>query len=359
MNKKIKSFLKAYWIIIWLVSVIFAFVSFSTYAAYMRSQNAKRVISTIGGSGNRFSSNRLDELATDETALKFRMIPISGTVPDDGIERAMYICNYPQGVEGSFYDFTIYYDLEIELTDNLSNPPLFQDEATALQQYYIVDADGTSHYFSKEGGKYLLTFSNQELKGKKPSSKSYTLHFPDVDTDVYMKTFTTPKISNNGTLAKPDDLRSLGALISAVSVEQSQDTDWVGKLIEPRVSGKTVSDYDAFNYVISGAGAGTITFKWKADVLELNQYYIENEGITVPIGEADSDGYCSLEFTVTAEQTKNRYSFQLYKAKNSDWSSITSFSEIANDENTNNPLIKFSFTTASQTQENNENEQNG
>ena len=62
MNKRISSFIKAYWIIIWMIIVAVALVSFSAYAAYMRTQNAKRVVSTMGGAGNRFSSNRLDEL---------------------------------------------------------------------------------------------------------------------------------------------------------------------------------------------------------------------------------------------------------------------------------------------------------
>lgn len=352
MNKKIVSFLKAYWLIIWLVSIILAVLSLPVYSAYIRSQNVKRVISTIGGVGNRFSSNRLDELATDDTELKFRLIAVSGTVPDEGIDRVMYICNYPQGFEGSFYDLPLTYDLEAELTDNDSNPPVFDNELVALTKYYITDSEGTIHYFTNTGGKYTLTLSAQELKGNRANENEYILHFPDVDTNVYMKIFTTPKVDVGETSIKPDDLRSLGAFISAVSVEQNSDTNWIGKLIEPRADWKNVSDYDAFNYVISGSGAGNITLKWKADMLETNPYFFENEGITAVPSEPDNEGYSSLTFDVTAGQTKDRYSFQFYKTKDSSWNAVNSFTKIANEENTGSPLIKFNFTSSAQAQDN-------
>jgi len=236
MNQKITSFLKAYWLMIWLVVALFSLVSFSAYGAYMRTQNAKRVISTMGGAGNRFSSNRLDELESDSAAYKFRMIPVQGTVPDEGISRPMTICNYPQGVESAYYAFNIYYALEVELTDNVSNIPVFTNEEQALTQYYITDNTGKIHYFGKNinSGKYQLKIENQELKGNKSSDITYTLHFPNVDTNVYMKTYADPKI-DDGTIHRPDDLRPLGAMISANSVKQSQDTNWIGALIEPRI----------------------------------------------------------------------------------------------------------------------------
>ena len=351
MNRKITSFLKSYWLIIWCIVALFLLVSFSAYGAYMRTQNAKRVISTMGGAGNRFSSNRLDELESDNAAYKFRMIPVQGIVPNEGISRTMTICNYPQGLESAYYAFNIYYALEVELTDNVSNIPVFTNEEQALAQYYITDNAGTIHYFKKDddSGKYQLKIENQELKGNKSSSITYTLHFPNVDTNVYMKTYADPKINNDSTQYRPDDLRPLGAMISVNSVKESQDTNWIGALIEPRITGKTVSDYDAFNYVISGSGAGTITLKWKTGMLELNPYYKENEGITANISDSD-DGYVTLKFGVTAEQTKNRYSFQMYKKKGSDWSTITGFDAIANKDNADNPLIIFDFKADSQEQ---------
>ena len=60
----------------------------------------------------------------------------------------------------------------------------------------------------------------------------------------------------------------------------------------------------------------------------------------------------TLAFQVTADQTKNRYSFQMYKAKNSDWSTINSFAQIANDNNAGNPLITFNFRAATENQQN-------
>lgn len=54
MKKRILRFLKTYWIVIWLVLSVFVLASITTYAAYVRTQNVKRVISTMGGAGNRF-----------------------------------------------------------------------------------------------------------------------------------------------------------------------------------------------------------------------------------------------------------------------------------------------------------------
>lgn len=346
MKKRVIDFIRTYWIVIWLATAIFTLASITTYAAYIRTQNVKRVISTMGGAGNRFSSNRLDELETDNSARVFRLIPVPETVPSGGIDRSLTICNYPQGYEASFYETTIYYNLEVELTDNQSAVPVFDDEATALLNYYIVDSSGTTHYFEKDSGngRFFLTISDQELKGKKSSTDTYTIHFPDVDTGVYMSVFAKPMIADGSSRIPTDDLKSIGAMISAVSVDQSQDTNWSGSLVEPRVTGKMVSDYDAFNYVISGSGAGTITLKWKAEMLEINSHYADNEGISASIVGPDSDGYNSLTYSVTADQAKNRYSFQMFKSKNSNWSSITSFASIANDENDNNPLILFDFS---------------
>ena len=58
---------------IWLLIVVLILTPFTVYAAYMRSQYVKRVVSTIGSVGNRFSSNRLDQLDSDMSAFKFRM----------------------------------------------------------------------------------------------------------------------------------------------------------------------------------------------------------------------------------------------------------------------------------------------
>ena len=360
MKKNLTAFVRSYWIIIWLILVSLALASFSGYAAYMRTQNAKRVVSTLGGAGNCFSSNRMDEMEAASSAFVFRLIAFQGEVPQEGISRQLTVCNYPQGMESSFYSTTIYYDLEVELTDNESHPPVFEDEEEALTQYYIEDESGHVHYFVKDtqSGRYLLTIAGESLRGNKASTKTYSLHFPDVDTNVYMKTFAEPKVQNGLVQSKPDDLRLLGAMISVGSVEKSQDTNWTGALVENGASGKTVSSFDAFNYVISGAGAGTITLKWKSDMLELNSYFGENEGITaVPSGP--ENGYMTLAFSVTASQTQNQYSFQMYKAKNSDWSTVSSFSEIANADNAGNPLIIFDFRAETQDQQQNQQQNQG
>lgn len=80
-------------------------------------------------------------------------------------------------------------------------------------------------------------------------------------------------------------------------------------------------------------------------MLEINTHYMDNEGISAVV-DGPENGYYSLKYNVTANQTKNRYSFQMYKSTNSNWSSITNFSSIANDDNSNDPLIIFNFTAS-------------
>lgn len=348
MKDKISAFFKKNWLTTWIVIMAIALVSLPVYAAYMRTQTAKRVISTMPGAGNRFSSNRLETMETNNAALEFRFLTVPGAVPAEGIKRELTICNYPQGLESSYYPIDIYYTLEMELTDSLGNAPVFQSESAALGQYYVLDADGTARYFAKDAqtGRYVLSLTGQTLKGNKTSTNKYTLCFPDKDTGVYVKAFARPMVDNAGNRIQPSDLKSIGAMISAVSVSASADNHWIGELTEPRESGKMVSDYDAFNYVITGSGAGTITLKWNANMIEINPYYAENEGITGTVTEPDSDGYKTLTFSVTAEQTKNRYSFQLYRVANAAWDSITDFSTIANESNSNSPLVQFDFTAA-------------
>ena len=347
MKNRIMKFIRKNGLVLWIVVAVLALASLPVYAAYMRTQTAKRVISTMAGVGNRFSSNRLAMLETNASELEFRFITVTGATPAEGIQRELTICNYPQGLEASFYPYDISYTLQMELTDNLGQSPVFTNEASALAQYYVLDTTGTARYFAKnpQTGKYVLSLTDQSLKGNKTSTNAYTLCFPDKDTGVYMKTFVSPLVKVNSNWIQPSDLKSIGAMISAVSVSNSTDNNWTGELTEPRESGKNVSDYDAFNYVVTGSGAGTITLKWNANMLEINPFFSENEGITGTITE-DGNGYKTLTFTVTAVQPKNRYSFQMYRVAESNWSSITSFSAIANESNSNNPLIVFDFTAA-------------
>ena len=332
--------------LIWLIVVMLVLVPFTTYAAYMRSQYVKRVVSTIGSIGNRFSSNRLNQIESDQSTFEFRMLPVQGEVPVEGIDRQMSICNYPQGMNTAYYSKTIVYDLVAELVTNASETPIFDDQ-NEINDYYIVDSSNNIHHFAADSqGKLKLSIDNESLRGGRASEIEYTLHFPDVDTGVYMKIFARPTTNQGSSYSQPSDLMSLGAIIGATTIEHGESTNWSGVLVEPRANGKLVSDYDAFNYTISGSGAGTITLKWKSAMIDC--YYEHNSGISslTPTGP-DSDGYMTLTYAVTADQSINRYSFQLYKAEDSDWSTITSYSMIANDDNANSPLVMFTFEESS------------
>ena len=85
-------------------------------------------------------------------------------------------------------------------------------------------------------------------------------------------------------------------------------------------------DYDFYNYIISGSGAGTVDILWDSDKFEINKFFFTSElsGVTfvggletISEGNAEYPSYTGWQkVTINVNSlTKNRYELQLYKTQ--------------------------------------------
>ena len=71
--------------------------------------------------------------------------------------------------------------------------------------------------------------------------------------------------------------QKLAAVISFADYESVKS--WTGHFLDSQANGRTPADYDAFNYEISGNGAGTVTMIWPAS-LQLSKWTTNGKQVT-------------------------------------------------------------------------------
>ena len=98
--------------------------------------------------------------------------------------------------------------------------------------------------------------------------------------------------------------QKLGAILSFADYEATKN--WTGHFIDSKEKDKTPEQYDAYNYEISGNGAGTVTVTWP-DSLLLSEWVIK-DGKQVEKGENDTSSY-----TFTVDSSTTAVQFQFYK----------------------------------------------
>ena len=71
--------------------------------------------------------------------------------------------------------------------------------------------------------------------------------------------------------------QKLAAVISFADYESVKS--WTGHFLDSQANGRTPDDYDAFNYEISGNGAGTVTMTWP-ESLQLSKWTTDGKQVT-------------------------------------------------------------------------------
>ena len=71
--------------------------------------------------------------------------------------------------------------------------------------------------------------------------------------------------------------QKLAAVISFADYESVKS--WTGHFLDSQANGRTPANYDAFNYEISGNGAGTVTMTWPAS-LQLSKWTTNGKQVT-------------------------------------------------------------------------------
>ena len=325
--EKILKALRKNWIKLWLVIAVVAFTGIFSYAAFTRTNIVKRVISTDEGVGARFSSDYMKS-----TGVFISKVPVSST--EVAPEVHVHVFNYPYPKSSFYRNAETEYTLTARLgklngtTFSVLDPAtLSQDEIALLNQggYKIKYKNGNDQVFTTAS--LVQSFGNCIINGGSALSDDFTLTF-----DISEVTSETPNGYVMELVAEPVD-SELPTLTGYVSVKYTtaSNSGWNGVLEAP-ATGKTYDNYDGFNYIISGAGKGEISFKWKPYYVSINKQFLENKNIKFKIngtiitgGSAvttavsglspDADGYISIALVVDSTKA-NRYLVQFFKTNN-------------------------------------------
>ncbi|SDA29491.1 hypothetical protein SAMN02910447_03059 [Ruminococcus sp. YE71] len=294
-----KKFIKKHLITIWLVIAAVAFSGILAYAKFSDGQNyTKRVVSTGTNDKVLFTSNLLNTSNTGHPKTVTK-----GYTSDSYYDINIY--NYDKNKVSSYYPGTINYTLNAMLVKPDASSTVYDttdsDDLNALKNVLVetqindIDPDNpvityTYHkiyiYRLIDGtpedtpivtlgaidqdtmtASYNLT-GEQLVPGKTGSAvESYRVVLPKevIDSDVRVKI-----------TAEPNGHSDLPSSIGGVFYIQSQNivitTGWNGEFVDSRT--KAPSEYDAFNYRISGAGTANKVLKWNSTYLQPNKQEI-------------------------------------------------------------------------------------
>ena len=295
MNKVLKM-LQKNWILVWLiVSAVFA-VSFIAYAEYIEKYNhVKKVVANTADSNQRFAS---DYLSTD--APSSREIGVSAIDGQTTYEIPIKIWNYDPSNSAKFYSSLLNYDLYAQLVDQdgeLINTSTFTSKSFAGNIGIRKESDAdptlfsTAVYNSTDG--YKLTLSNS-FAGTAKDDHVYYLSFPSTmlsnNGGIYVLLTAQPSANNN-------DLAPLYGIFTVTASTAELKAGWSGDINDDTT--QPVTNYDGFNYVISGNGTASVTFCWQPEYLEVNSLFLSNNSLTTETFYKDSEG--NSTYTVTVE----------------------------------------------------------
>ena len=341
--KKLFRDLKKHWITVWLFVAVVAVGAFVAYAAYTGIYSVKRVVSMTDPAGVLFSSNSMQ--AYSGSAIPIRHIstsqesgnytynltvcdfaqsdPLTRYVSDNGIKYDLtaQLCVKINGVYYSLDENSVPQDIKTHaLGRNYSiqyvsdggddvttgTPVSLTDGNVVSFPSHLIKPQGTENATANGTNKYAIVFDEYELG--------------DEQTNDYYIKLTAHPTNGDSTL---QDLACYLYLTKSVIV----DSAWSGKLQE---TGDT-SDYDAYNYIIEGVGTGTVTVRWNSSFIDVSEFFIAQNGLTVFLEPEDEHGHIWKYFNLpvgeaTGSSKADRYEIQLYKNNlTGDYSNVSTY----------------------------------
>ncbi len=308
MDKKIKEFIKRHFIVMWIVIVCLTLSYMVVMAAYPTKQNkAKKVVSLQSQSEIQFSSNYLEESVLYKTIVINENDPIT-----------VDIRNFSKNNSTKWYLSDISYTLSADLTDSsgavINNNSLIGDGVVRVYTVSTITVDDEE----QEVETLLFELSSStpsdsiaqtlEHSSAESTVKSYKVYFPSASSKVCLKLTAAPASTHN-------DLRTIGAILAVSDKSSIQSDGWTGDFNDP-TTGKFPSDYDAFNYIITGHGdSNSATIKWNSNVVTLNKMYFSNTFNKDIVSATDlGSGWKQLTISISDDSNNGQYSFQVFKA---------------------------------------------
>ena len=263
---------------------------YGSFAAYTNFNSVKRVVSTGTQSDTMFGSNYLSLMGINDTNIPVKRISLAES--NDEYTFTVQVCNYVWG------DPTLYNpkDIKYKVTAKL----ISMDGGNLPNNCTGIEMGGT--HFDAGGA---LTLDNQSLVTGSAQTQSYSIVIPkDLKDKIKIQIEAVPESVS----ADAVNNQKLGAILSFADYEATKN--WTGHFIDSKEKDKTPEQYDAYNYEISGNGAGTVTVTWP-DSLLLSEWVIK-DGKQV---EKDENNTSSYTFTVDGSTTAVQFQFYKNPAK--------------------------------------------
>lgn len=202
-----------------------------------------------------FSSNYLSQLNLSDANYPVKRISLSEN--DETCTFTVLVCNYVWGDETRYNPKDIEFDITAQL---------FSMDGGTLSNG-ITKIKMNSQPFDLMG-KCIL--EKQKLSSEKANSQQYKFEIPaDLKDKVKFQIIVTPSDESKAAV----NSQQLAAILSFA--EYKVNKNWTGHFIDAKT--KDPDSYDAFNYEISGNGAGTVTIKWD-NTLQLSKWVTETTG---------------------------------------------------------------------------------
>lgn len=303
-----------------LIGVLVAAV-YGSFAAYTNFNSVKRVVSTKrqDDDNTMFSSNYLSLMHSSDTCPAKR---ISLAENNDKYTFTVLVCNHVWGDESLYNPKEINYKLTAQLLsmDGGSLP-----QGCTGANGITLNVPGNNSVPYSFDGTGVCTISGQKLQTGTAAQKSYQFIIPKALKDkVKIQIKAEP---TNASMAAVNN-QILGAVLSFADYQVIKN--WTGHFIDSKENGKAPGQYDAFNYEITGNGAGTVTVTW-SDGLLLSQWAMEKK----PTYNTDST--YSYEFTVNNSTTVKQFQFYRNPEKSldgKDWTELEKLVTVSFSENT-------------------------
>lgn len=319
MKEKLWRWIKRYRLAgaLFLIGALMAAV-YGSFAAYTNFNSVKRVVSTKrqADDNTMFSSNYLSLMYPSDTCPVKR---ISLAENGDNYTFTVLVCNYVWGDESLYNPKPIEYTLTAQLFSmDGGSLPLDYTGQNGIK-LNVLGNNAEPHTFDGNGA---CTITGQVLNSGNANQKSYQFIMPKALKDNVKIQIKAEPTKDSMAAANS---QILGAVLSFADYQVNKN--WTGHFIDSQA--KTPDQYDAFNYEISGNGAGTVTVTW-SDNLLLSQWAMKSN----PTYDNSTSTY-SYNFTVDNLTTVKQFQFyrnpeKLLDVKN--WSDIeklvtVSFSE--------------------------------
>lgn len=214
---------------------------YGSFAAYTNFNSVKRVVSTGTQSDTMFGSNYLSLMNLSDTSIPVKRISLAES--NGTYTFTVQVCNYVWG------DPTLYNPKDI--TYKVTAKLISMDGGNLPDNCTGIEMGGKA--FNEDGA---LTLDNKTLATGSAQTKSYSIVIPkDLKDKIKIKIEAVPENIS----ADAVNNQKLGAILSFADYEVTKN--WTGHFIDSKTDRKP-DDYDAFNYEISGNGAGTVTVTW-------------------------------------------------------------------------------------------------